>query len=384
MPNVAELTLAEQLHLTERELEDRKRLLGLSDADAAALTACKPLVATAADGIVEEFTLLQIAVPEVAALIGDADTLARLKGATRHYIGELFEGIYDTAYVNRRLRIGKIHQRIGVAPKLYIAALTLLHGLLERQLDSQLGHDRPRAGAARAALRKLLAFDQQLVIDTYIFGLTQQVDTARREAERYASSLEEVVADRTHALEEMSRHDQLTGLLNQRAFYEALHRELAQAERYGQSLSLLYLDLDGFKQINDSLGHLQGDDMLREVGRVLAAGVREGDYACRYGGDEFCVVLPRTTADEARPVCERIIEAFRREGPANLSFSMGVAQTGPTAFATIDQLVACADQRMYAAKEECRRAPGFHLCLAHSAGEVPLPPVSRLRKKAAG
>ncbi len=384
MPNVAELTLAEQLHLTDRELEGRKRLLGLGDDDAAALTACRDLVAAGVDGLVEDFYLRQIAVPEIAAVIGDADTLARLKGAMRHYVSELFLGIYDIAYVNRRLRIGKIHQRIGVAPKLYIAALTLLQGLLEEVLESHLGHDRSRADAARAALRKVMAFDQQLVIDTYIFALTSQVEAARREAESYAASLEEVVAERTHALEEMSRRDELTGLFNQRAFYEALHRELAQAERYGQPLSLLYLDLDGFKQVNDSQGHLRGDDVLREVGRLLAAGVREGDYACRYGGDEFCVVLPRTSADEARPVCDRIIEAFRLDGPAELSFSMGVAQTGPTTFATLEQLVACADQRMYAAKEECRRTPGFHLCLAHSAGEVPLPPVSRLRRKAAG
>ncbi len=383
MANVAELTLAEQLHLTERDLEGRKHLLGLGEAEAAALSACRGTMAAAVDGIVEDFYTRQVAVPEIAAVIGDSDTLLRLKGAMRQYVAELFEGVYDMAYVNRRLRIGKVHQRIGVPPKMYIAALTLLQGLLEQRLESQLGQDRRRADAARDALRKVMAFDHQLVIDTYIFALTLQVETARREAERYASSLEDVVAERTRALEDLSRHDQLTGLLNQRAFYHALHRELTQAERYGQALSLIYLDLDGFKEVNDTHGHLRGDDVLRDVGRVLAASVREGDYACRYGGDEFCVVLPRTTADEARPVCERIIEVFRRDGPENLSFSMGVAQTGPAAFATLEQLVACADAKMYAAKQECRRAPGFHLCLAHAAGEEPLPPVSRLRKKAA-
>ncbi|MDH5646489.1 MAG: protoglobin domain-containing protein, partial [Candidatus Heimdallarchaeota archaeon] len=113
-------TLAEQLQITDREISKRKHLLGFTTDDAHVLKDNKPLIDKYIDGIVMKFYEHQTAVPEIALVIGDAETLRRLQSAMRSYILELFEGHYDAGYVNRRLRIGKIHERIGVSPKLYI------------------------------------------------------------------------------------------------------------------------------------------------------------------------------------------------------------------------------------------------------------------------
>ncbi len=99
-------------------------------------------------------------------------------------------------------------------------------------------------------------------------------------------------------MEEKAVHDGLTGLYNHRHFYERLGQEVARAQRYGTSLSLLMIDLDGFKQYNDTHGHLAGDDVLKEVGRILQEQVRKDvDIVARYGGEEFAVLLPNTDCE---------------------------------------------------------------------------------------
>ena len=116
-------TLAEQLQITNLEIEKRKKLLDFSGEDAELLLSYKPMVAKYLDGIVKTFYDHQLKVPEIALLIGDSETFRRLESAMHRYILDLFDGHYDLEYVNRRLRIGKVHQRIGVSSKLYLAAI---------------------------------------------------------------------------------------------------------------------------------------------------------------------------------------------------------------------------------------------------------------------
>ena len=127
---------------------------------------------------------------------------------------------------------------------------------------------------------------------------------------------------RLDALEQTARVDALTSLGNRRAGEEALQRAIAHARRRERPLAVAMLDLDGLKKINDTEGHLAGDDALRALGASLAEGMRTEDAAYRFGGDEFVVVAPETGAEELRIVLERI----RRSSP---SFSIGVAELGP-------------------------------------------------------
>jgi diguanylate cyclase (GGDEF)-like protein len=151
--------------------------------------------------------------------------------------------------------------------------------------------------------------------------------------------------------------DELTGLPNHRAFREAMAKEAARAQRFRHDLSLLILDIDDFKQVNDTHGHLQGDAVLRAVGRIVDDESREIDEPARYGGEEFVVALPETSLEGALEVAERIRSRIERQairlvqGPGKLTVtaSLGAATMGPAA-EDVNSLIAAADEALYAAK----------------------------------
>ena len=360
-----EKTLAEQLQISDREIEHRKEMLYISEREAEVLRSHLPVIEERIDAIVERFYAKQIENTEIALVIGDKETLTRLKGAMRRYILELFSGYYDSDYVNKRLRIGKVHKRIGVSPKLYISAIWLLQTILNEEVDESLHGDSEDEVVLRRAIKeamnKLIMFDIQMVFDTYIASLVSEVSSAKDELEEYTVSLEEKVAMRTRQLEALSREDSLTGLNNQRTFFETLRHELAVSERHHDEISLIYFDLNGFKKLNDSKGHVMGDEVLKEAGKAVIAGIRETDFGCRYGGDEFCIILPRTTLDIAKGVMDRITAHFRKGETHEVSFSAGITSCGPTHFTGVNELVREADRLMYAAKEKSRKKNGFYV-----------------------
>ncbi|WP_448614211.1 diguanylate cyclase [Modestobacter sp. URMC 112] len=145
--------------------------------------------------------------------------------------------------------------------------------------------------------------------------------------------------------------DGLTGVANRRAFDAALDRELAIATRAGEPLSVVIIDLDHFKSLNDTYGHLAGDDVLRAVGAALRSSIRQGDIVARYGGEEFALVLPGTEAGDAVGIAQRVREALSRiDGPRAVTASLGIA-CRPHAGLTGAELLAAADKALYASKE---------------------------------
>jgi diguanylate cyclase (GGDEF)-like protein len=157
---------------------------------------------------------------------------------------------------------------------------------------------------------------------------------------------------------ELSISDEVTPLYNFRYFHQILDRELKLVDRYRSLLSLIFLDLDRFKPINDQYGHLRGSRTLREVGFLIRAAVRETDYPARYGGDEFVVILPQTDFAAATVLAEklrRLIEGhtFLQEEGINvrLGMSFGIA-TYPSDASTKESLIRVADKRMYEDKGE--------------------------------
>jgi diguanylate cyclase (GGDEF)-like protein len=159
-------------------------------------------------------------------------------------------------------------------------------------------------------------------------------------------------------LEELLVVDEKTGLYNYRQFRQKLEEEWLRAERYGTPLSLIMLDLDDFKKLNDTWGHLAGDRALQEFATLVAGGARATDMAARYGGEEFAIILPHTNGSMAVRVAERIREAARQfvfladEHPQGITVSAGVA-TFPSSDGvdSPDALIRVADQALYAAKK---------------------------------
>jgi diguanylate cyclase (GGDEF)-like protein len=342
-------TLLEQMRITDLEISRRKELLDFIEQDETVLAGWKYKIQAYVDEIVDEFYRRQTAVDEIALVIGDADTLQRLRVAQRRYILDLFNGFYDVEYVNNRLRIGLVHKRIGVGPKLYLSAILALKGLLFGIIEREEG-DAVKASLITRSLEKLLQFDTTLVFDTYIRSLLSEIEVAKDQAELYAHSLEEKVAARTQELRELSRKDALTALYNRRAFLELLRRDLTQAKRNQQPISLVYFDVDSFKTINDTQGHIKGDEVLSAVGESLHAVSREVDIPARYGGDEFCCALPGSDLNGARVYAERLIADFADRQPG-VTLSIGLVQTGPDDFVDVDQMIRLADENMYRAKQ---------------------------------
>ena len=148
-----------------------------------------------------------------------------------------------------------------------------------------------------------------------------------------------------------SLHDGLTGLLNRRAFDEVLMTSCAQAQRYGWPFALVLLDLDGFKNVNDRLGHASGDATLRAVGSELRHRLRVGDAAARIGGDEFALVLPNVRDALVHELVERIEHAVEQAVPdARVTLSAGYA-VAPDDGLHPTGLFRFADQRLYEVKQ---------------------------------
>lgn len=149
--------------------------------------------------------------------------------------------------------------------------------------------------------------------------------------------------------------DGLTECFNKRYFLEALERELNRAARYRRDLSLAMLDIDHFKKINDTHGHLAGDHVLRELSRILSGSVRKQEIFCRYGGEEFAVIIPEVDLDGARIVCEKLRTLVEQhpfsynQTPIPVTISLGVhAYSNPEE--TTEEFIAHADANLYKAK----------------------------------
>lgn len=161
-------------------------------------------------------------------------------------------------------------------------------------------------------------------------------------------------------VQELTLTDEHTGLYNVRHLRALLEKEVARAQRFHHPVSLIFLDLDRFKQVNDTYGHLVGSRLLKEVGQLLVTSIRQVDSAFRYGGDEYAVVLIETDPQGARIIAERIRDAFRtweflsEDGlKLKLTASLGVA-TFPDHAASGPALLEAADRAMYQAKAKGR------------------------------
>jgi diguanylate cyclase (GGDEF)-like protein len=230
---------------------------------------------------------------------------------------------------------------------------------------------------------RLGAQDYVVKLGDYLFALPVVVEKnirqhrLRRENERLAAqlhaSLEEIhvknlqLEETNRQLVTLARTDHLTGLSNRRAFSEVLTRSYQEAQRYDFDLSCAMCDLDGYKTLNDTLGHQVGDQVLMTAAKVINSNLRASDTAARYGGDEFVLLLPHTSQGLALTVAERILRELTVEtcqllgtGPG-VTMSVGVASLKTDGPPSADALVALADKALYVAKGR-----GKNLIVAHS------------------
>jgi len=160
--------------------------------------------------------------------------------------------------------------------------------------------------------------------------------------------------EREERLRALADQDAVTGLANRRRFEREARRQLRYLARYGTSVALLLVDLDDFKAVNDTHGHLAGDRVLRELADILRGRLRSTDVVARFGGDELAVLLPEADLQTAARVADDLVEAVAGHVPGDgvptVAVSIGVASTEHLAAPSLDALIAAADRGLYAAK----------------------------------
>lgn len=214
-------------------------------------------------------------------------------------------------------------------------------------------HQLPRADEKTARFRRAVA-DKRIASNP---------DRLLAQALSFAAETEQRIIElnaRVAQLENMTVTDELTDLLNRRGFDAILRRNLLSAARYDEAGILAYLDLNGFKKINDDHGHPAGDDVLRAVGRYLQQNIRATDYAARLGGDEFAVLFVRAQQAPARERARQLVRGLNKltiaakSGPIVIHASLGLAfYNGNT---EVEELMERADRAMYADKSKGGRA----------------------------
>jgi len=204
------------------------------------------------------------------------------------------------------------------------------------------------------------------LFDMHINGeqdYVRMIEEARKELIHVSSSFLNSLLEQKRQIEELNAmvtNDRMTGLMNYNAFFEMLEKEIFRSLRYDLSLSLIFADIDHFKTVNDSYGHLAGDHILIRVADCLKTCLRSSDALARYGGEEFAVILPQTDEMGALVVAERMRQNIEHLNPEydgrrmRVTMSFGVACFSGDLDATKNDLLSRADQAMYQAKEQGR------------------------------
>ncbi len=207
--------------------------------------------------------------------------------------------------------------------------------------------------SARSSVRRS---DEIGVLAESFNAMADEIERSHRQIVSLNTELDRRVQKRTEQLRELAAREPLTGLYNRRHFNEVLQRRFSEAVRYESDLSCLMIDLDDFKEVNDRHGHQVGDEVLMLVATIISSQLRAADLGARFGGDEFIVLLPQTSAGRAEVLATRVAEKFALDLTEQLphvqvSMSIGISSVAEAAPRDADDLVRAADRAMYDAKD---------------------------------
>ncbi|MFC0480775.1 putative bifunctional diguanylate cyclase/phosphodiesterase [Gellertiella hungarica] len=412
---------ASTLSHTREALSRHLAFIGFGAEDRKALTLAHEAITEAFVPALEHLYDQIRVTPEVAGLFRDEDAVERAKAAQRgHWLRLLSHGFDDT-YIAEVLKIGEVHASLGVTPGLMVGAHTLL--LTEAlHMLARLSHDRV-GPAAKSALIKCVLADIHFSIEVYHRELERARDLSETRKAEILSSQRDALDILEHAINEVAignleyqiptpqpgrfgvtvdnfnaairkqrqlvrqiehkaTHDPLTGLFNREHFFRCAQLLLDEARAGGGNVIVEMIDLDGFKLINDTLGHDVGDACLREVARRLRRLCGPEARIFRQGGDEFTVVRPAAAdgADASEAYYERILSGLQEPIPVeahilHVSASIGSADSAADPDSDIENLTRHADLALYEAKNKgknrhCSFAPSLLLRALQSANII--------------
>lgn len=298
-----------------------------------------------ADKIVNYFYEYLLQFKEYSSLL-DPDLIPALKQTQTAYVRSFGVDFDGSDYFEHRLRVGLVHNKVGLTLGLYQCAYRELQQLMLNEIPENFHQDDIYGRDLCCFIHKITTLDMTLAIETYhgalVMDIKDELDTAHIEKE---------------ALRQRVRTDSLTGLSTRDYGIAVLNSHLV-SEKDNPMLCLLMIDIDFFKAVNDTYGHLAGDAVLRQVSKIITSAVRDFDVISRFGGEEFMIVLSRATKDIALKVAKRIRQLVA-EHPVDyggneiaITLSQGIASAEPGSNAT--QLLNEADIALYKAKKQGR------------------------------
>lgn len=295
--------------------------------------------------IAEAFYVRLRADPESQRILAAANMDALHRTLTG-YLRNFGAGFDTLDYFEERLRIGLAHAWVGVPLGVYLCSYQILQVLIHGQIEQCIDDVQERR-ALRAFVDKIAVLDAALASEVYHIAQMRHLESS-------VNRLSDERVELRHAADT----DALTGLDNRATLLLRISQLLAVAVRIGQPLCIIMADLDYFKAINDTHGHLVGDQVLRDTAARMRSAVRDFDRVGRYGGEEFIAVLQETRLDIARQIAERVRQRVGEypfntiEGSLRVTISQGIAESH--AGDSVESLIARADTALYAAKKAGR------------------------------
>lgn len=290
-------------------------------------------------------------IEDFSRVVDEHSSAEQIRESQKRYLQGLGIDFKRREYFEDRLRIGSVHQGIGVSQSLYQCTFQTLQILLIEYIPQAIREDEAAFAEMLQFILKITALDMSLAVESYcsarVSRLKESLESERGETSR---------------LRKIAVTDSLTKLHNHSYSRHCLATALQEANRDGSLLCVLMADLDHFKAINDTHGHLAGDDVLRITAGRMTAGARNDDEVCRYGGEEFLFILQNTDLAGGKEVAERvrarISDDVMHTGDTTLSvsISLGVAQARDSD--NVDTLIERADAALYAAKRAGRNCVG--------------------------
>ncbi len=326
-------------------IAERLKLLDLDGADAALSGQALQefVIAPNIDAIVESFCEMLTQIEAFNVAVEKHSDFERLQHTLKVYLLSLGVRFDKPAYFEERRRVGKAHQQIGISQVLYQCAFRRLQNLLIGFIPREVRRDEEAYDRLLKFVLKITALDMSLAVESYcdarVSGLKESLESERDETER---------------LRKLSITDWLTDLHNHSYSRGCLSAALDRAKREGSPLCVIMADLDHFKQINDTHGHLIGDEVLRIAAARMVSGARAADRVARYGGEEFLFILQDTDLEGGVEVAERVRARLNSdaihcgETSLNVTLSLGLAQARNSD--AVDDLIERADSALYAAK----------------------------------
>ncbi|MED1949505.1 putative bifunctional diguanylate cyclase/phosphodiesterase [Brevibacillus centrosporus] len=328
------------------EVLSQIQMINMTSKDLELIAKLRPVVVSQIDRITSSFYEAILDVDSLKQTVTKFTTVERLRQTLSNHLIEMFAGKIDSAFIEKRLKIAMVHQKIGLPPKWYMGSFQNLLNTLLQIIHEQSGILLETEGL-REAVTKLLSFEQQIVLEAY--------ENQNRLEEQQAKAI----------IEYQALHDELTGLPNRRMFHQALSQAIERYREEPTPFAVFVMDIDRFKLINDSLGHTYGDRFLQEVSnRIRECAEGYPVTIARLGGDEFTLILencdePSLAAELAEKLVKAIEVPYRlQNNDYYVSASIGIA-IYPTHCASEEDLLKNADTAMYEVKKNGKNGHQF-------------------------